>query len=375
MTIDLSSFDAAHPVDDRHTPPPCGELDEIAAVMADGRLSGGAPVLAAYEQALASWFGVTRAIAVNSGSSALHASLAALEVKPGAEVVVPAIAPLPTAMPVLTCGATPVIVDTLPGSLALDPADLARKLTARTRAAIVLPLWGYPNDDHQAAALLGEAGVPVVEDACQAHGTVVRDRYAGTLGAAGCFSTHNQKPLATGEGGFVLTDDEELAGRVDFYTHLGHLTGRVHGVNYKLAAPLAAIGLRRLSRLQTQLDARRRNAHRVLDALPVDGMLRELGYGPNDRPSYYNLVLTTTDHPHQVAERLAAIGLPPDSVRYGYRPLYQQRIFAEYATRCPNAETLAASAFQVPVHPGLPDTTLEWVAARLAVLAREGISS
>lgn len=162
MTTDLY-FDAAHPVDDRYAPLGCGELDEIAEVMADGRLSGGAPVLATYERALASWFGIARAIAVNSGSSALHATLTALEVKPGTEVVVPATAPLPTAMPILTCGATPVIVDTLPGSLALDPADLAGKLTARTRAAIVLPLWGYPNDDHQAAALLGDAGVPVVD--------------------------------------------------------------------------------------------------------------------------------------------------------------------------------------------------------------------
>lgn len=104
-------------------------------------------------------------------------------------------------------------------------------------------------------------------------------------------------------------------------------------------------------------------------------MLRELGYGPTDRPSYYNLVLITDDGPDQVAERLAAMGLPPDSARYGYRPLHQQPLFAEYATRCPNAETLTASASQVPVHPGLPDATLEWVAARLAVLAHEGISS
>ena len=86
-------FDAARPVDDRYTPPPCGELDEIAAVFDDGRLSGGAAVLAAYEQALAGWFGVSRAVAVNSGSSALHATLVALGVTPGTEVIVPATAP------------------------------------------------------------------------------------------------------------------------------------------------------------------------------------------------------------------------------------------------------------------------------------------
>jgi perosamine synthetase len=374
MTTELV-LTATNPIDHRYNPPACGELDEVATLLADGRLSGGAPVLAAYEQALAAWFGVSRAVAVNSGSSALHATLTALGVKPGSEVLVPATAPLPTAMPILTCGATPVIVDTLPDSLTLDPADVERKLTPRTRAAITLPLWGYPNDDHEAMVLLAGAGIAVVEDACQAHGTKIHGRYAGTLGVAGCFSTHDRKLLSTGEGGFVLTNDEELAAQIDFYTHLGHLKGAVHGVNYKLAAPLAAIGLRRLIRLQTHLDRRRRNARRILDALPAGGILHELGYGEHDRPNYYNLVLTAGSHQQEVAQALSALGLPPDSARYRYRPLYQQPIFAEYATACPNTEALAASTFQLPVHPGMPEATVGWVAARVADLARGGNKS
>lgn len=367
-----TTFTATRPVDDRYVPTPCGELDEIAAVFNNGPLSGGAPVLAMYERALARWFGATRAVAVNAGSSALHATLVALDVKPGAEVIVPATAPLPTAMPILTCGATPVIVDTMPGSLGLDIDDLARKLTGRARAVITLPLWGYPNDDQLAAALLADAGVPVVEDACQAHGTRIDGRYAGTTGAAGCFSTHDRKLLATGEGGFVLTDDEELAERIDFYTHLGHLRGQVHGVNYKLAAPLAAIGLRRLALLQRQLDTRRVHAKRILDALPGDGLLRELAHRPNDRPNYYNLVLTAASQQLRVADALSNLGLPPDSARYGYRALYRQPIFAEHASRCRNAEALTTNTFQIPVHPGLLEATVEWMADRLATIAIEG---
>jgi dTDP-4-amino-4,6-dideoxygalactose transaminase len=365
-------FHAARPVNDRYTPPPCGELDELTAVFDDARLSGGAPVLAAYERALASWFGVARAVAVNSGSSALHATLVALGITAGTEVIVPATAPLPTAMPILTCGATPVIVDTLPGSLGLDPDDLARKLTARTRAAITLPLWGYPNHEQYAAALLADTGVSIVEDACQAHGTRTCGRHAGTIGRAGCFSTHDRKLLATGEGGFVLTNDDELADRIDFYTHLGHLRGQVHGVNYKLAAPLAAIGLRRLAHLQTQLDARRHTAERLLAALPSGGLLRELDHGPTDQPNYYNLVLTAPSRQGEVAQALAGLGLPPDSARYGYRPLHQQRLFADYATASPNADALATSTFQIPVHPGLAEPTIEWMADRLARIATEG---
>jgi perosamine synthetase len=372
MTTTEISFDADYPVPDRYTPPPGGELDAIAEVLSDGRLSGGAPVVAFYEQALARWFRVARAIAVNSGTSALHATLTALEVKPGTEVLVPATAPLPTAMPILTCGATPVIVDTLPRSLALDPADVERKLSGRTRAAITLPLWGYPNDDHAAVAVLAEAGVPVVEDACQAHGTTVGGRYAGTGTAAGCFSTHDRKPLATGEGGFVLTNDLELAERVDFYTHLGHLQGQVHGVNYKLPGPLAAIGLRRLPRLHAQLETRRRNARRILDQLPPNGLLHELPYPDNSQPNYYNLVLTTTIRQRETAATLESIGLPPDSRRYRYQPLNQQPMFASHGSPCPNADALATSTFQLPVHPNLPEATVEWMVAQLATIARKG---
>lgn len=358
------------PVDDRYTPPPCGELDEIRAVLNDGRLSGGAPILAVYERALAQRFGVRRAIAVNSGTSALHATLIALGAKPGTEVLIPATAPLPTAMPVLTCGATPVPVDTLPDSLALDPTDVQRKLTTRTRAAITLSLWGYPNDERPSAGILADAGIPVVEDACQAHGTRIGNKFAGTHGIAGCFSTHDRKLLSTGEGGFILTNDEELGERIDWYTHLGHLRGTSHGVNYKLAGPLAAIGLRRLKLLDAQLDRRRRNAQRILAALPPDGLLRELPYGVQDKPNYYNLVLTIKSRASHVAAAFDAAGLPPDSIRWRYRPLYHQPIFQPYASQCPNAERLATTTIQLPVHPGIPDATLAWIADRVAQIAQ-----
>jgi len=365
-----AAFSSARPVDDRYRPPQSGELDEIADLLADGRLSGGAPVVPRYEHALAEWFGVKRAVAVNSGSSALHATLIALGVSAGDEVLVPATAPLPTALPILTCGAIPVIVDTARGSLALNPADVSAKITDRTRAAITLPLWGYPADNSAAAELLNAADIPVIEDACQAHGTMISGRHAGTIGRAGCFSTHDRKLLSTGEGGFVLTDDEDLAEKIDHYTHLGHLGGAFHGVNYKIAGPLAAIGLRRLPGLRAQLQARRANAARLLDALPTSGVLTELGCRHCDLPNYYNLVLVANpDCADAAAAALASAGLPPDSIRYGYRPLYRRPVFAAYATACPNAEALAISTLQLPVHPGLTETALQWAADQLRSLA------
>lgn len=357
-------------VADRYHPPDVGELEELAGVLADGRLSGGAPIVAAYEQALAAYFGSAHAVAVNSGSSALHAALHAVGAVDGAEVIVSAVAPLPTALPILTAGATPVIVEVLPGSLALDPDDVRRKLTPRSRAALTVPLWGYPADCHAAAEVLADAGVPLIEDAAQAHGTRIRGQLAGTLHTIGCFSTHDRKLLSTGEGGFVLTDDPGLYETIEHYTRLGHLRGHTHGVNYKLSAPLAAIGLRRLAHLDAQLQQRRANAARVLTALPDDGCLAEFIYGPGDAPNYYNLVLTTRTPAGDAAARLAEAGLPPDTIRYGYRPLHQQALFARWASGpCPNAAALVAATVQLPVHPNLSEPELQWIARQIAAVA------
>ncbi|GAA4690938.1 DegT/DnrJ/EryC1/StrS family aminotransferase [Phytohabitans rumicis] len=373
MTTDLrfrAIFDAAHPVNDRYAPAESGELASIAEVLRGGVLSGGAPEVEAYEEALREFFGVGYAVAVNSGSSALHAALVALGVAPGTEVIVPAVAPIPTAMPILTCGATPVIVDVLPGSLAFNPDDVRRALTPRTKAAITVPLWGYPTEGTDAQDVLADAGVPWIEDAAQAHGTRTGGRYAGTLGTIGCFSTHDRKLLSTGEGGFVLTDRADLYERIEHYTRLGHLRGKTHGVNYKLAGPLAAIGLHRLARLPDQLATRRANAHRILDRLPERGRLAELAYGNGDEPNYYNLVLTIDGLGASIACRFADAGLPPDSIRYRYRALYQQPLFAPYARPCPNAEHLATATIQLPVHPGLSQPALEWIAGRVATIAQ-----
>lgn len=366
-----TQFSAPRPVPDRFFPAPAGELDTLREVLESGRLSGGAEIVAAYERALAAWFGVRRVIAVNSGTSALHASLIAAGAGPGTEVLVPATAPLPTALPVLTCGATPVIVDVVADGLALSPGDVAAKITARTVAAISLPLWGYPVDDRPTKQVLDQAGVPLIEDACQAHGTrLPGGGYAGTFGTAGCFSTHERKLLATGEGGFVVTDDDEFADKVDFYTHLGHLRGG-HGVNYKLAAPLAAIGLRRLAALAGQVQARAAIAGKLRAALPEGGVLAELPIADGAAANYYAMVLLAEPgHAARVAAGFAQAGLPPDSIRFGYRPLYDQPLFRPYASACPNAQGLAASTVQLPAHPDLTCDAVGWTAAAITRLGR-----
>jgi len=373
MRADPVRYTESRPVPDRYAPPAKDEAAAIEGVLAGGILSGGAQVVADYEAALAAWFGVAHAIAVNSGTSALHTVLHLLGARPGAEVMVPATAPLPTAFPILTTGATPVIVDVTEGALGLDPGDVARKLTARTVAALSLPLWGYPAAITPAERMLAQAGVPIIEDAAQAHGTRIGGRYAGTIGLAGCLSTHDRKLLSTGEGGFILTSDDTLAQKAETYTRLGHLTDHEHGVNYKLAAPLAAIGLRRLQDLRTQVTARTANAHSILGQLHPDSGLTELALAAGDVPNYYSLVLRSGQAAApRIAAALTSSGLGPDTIRWRYQGLHHRAMFAQWASPCPNADALIATTFQIPVHPGLPPATIRYIANALRDAAAEG---
>lgn len=360
------------PIDDRYAPALAGEIDALARTLSGGVLSGGAPVIAEYENALAERFGARYAIAVNSGSSALYATLAALGAGPGRSVALPAFAPLPTLLPILALGAQPIIVDNLPGSLALSASDLAAKLREDTVAAISVPLWGYPADTHTSdmAGFLQANDVELIEDVAQAHGTLIEGQPAGTRGIAGCFSTHDRKLLPTGEGGFILTDDDHLCETVEAFTRLDHLRGKNVAVNFKLAAPLATIGLARLPQLDDQLETRAATAAVFLDAARGSGFV-EPAFADGGRPNYYTLVLLAPSEPKKAAQAFTAAGLPPDSVRWHYQPLHRRALMADYASPCPNADDLAGRALHIPVHPGMTPRQVESVADRLRTLTAQ----
>ena len=355
-------------IEDRYRPATGAEPGWIAKVLQHGTLSGGAPIIAEYEAALAVRFGSRYAVAVNSGSSALYAVLAALGAGPGRSVAVPSFAPLPTVLPVLALGACPILIDNQPGSLTLNAGDLAAKILPDTVAVISVPLWGYPASTAQLQPVLARYGARLIEDAAQAHGTVSAGQPAGTAGIAGCFSTHDRKLLATGEGGFILTNDPSLRQTVEAFTRLDHLSGHAAAVNFKLAAPLAAIGLARLPALDDQIRRRTANARVLLEAVTGTG-LAELRYAPGGIPNYYSLILLAGGDPEPVIRNFTDAGLPPDSVRWRYRPLHQRPLLEAHASPCPNADDLARRALQLPVHPGLTPSQIESMAERIHTIA------
>jgi perosamine synthetase len=347
------------------------ELAALEEVLRVGVLSGESPIVEAYEEALSSFFGTRFAIATSSGTGAIHSALIAVGVERGSEVLVPALAPLPTVLPVLTVGAIPVPVDVHKDHLGFDLASLTRRITPRTRAALCVALWGYPLDLIPSIEVLERHGVPLIEDACQAHGATAGGRLIGTIGKIGCFSTNQQKLLSTGEGGFVLTDDPGAAEQVRRFSRLGRLDGHHHGTNYLLSALPAALGRCRLRSLPETLRCKRENARAFLAAM-TSQHLEHLRAAALGEPNFYSLVLKA-DLPQASAGALTAQllqhGLPSDKQRFGFDVLYRRPMFASLRAPCPNAERLVDTALQIPCHSGTCVARMEDLAAVVSELA------
>ena len=259
--------------------PVLGEDDvaAVAEVLRSGKLTqltGGA--VAAFEEAFATWHGVKHCVATSSGTTAIHTVLAALDIGPGDEVIVPAHTFIASATPVLHQRATPVFADVDERTFCLSPESVAERITERTKAIIAVHLNGHPADMDALLAIAEPRGIAVIEDAAQAHGALYKGRKVGTIGRAGCFSFWEDKIITTGgEGGCVITDDDALAERMRRIRHHGEgpMEGErayYHlelGYNYRMSSCTRRPASMQLRRLDEYLEARRRNAAYLTERL------------------------------------------------------------------------------------------------------------
>jgi dTDP-4-amino-4,6-dideoxygalactose transaminase len=248
--------------------------DDLAAVadcLRSGWLTMG-PLTQAFEAAVADWTGVPHAVAVSSGTAALHLTCAALGLGPGDEVIVPALTFVATANAARYVGATPVLADVVsPTAPNLDPADVERRITPRTKAVVAVHMWGYPAALDALRELCDAHGLHLIEDAAQALGARADGAVPGAGSAAACLSFFSKKQLCVGEGGMVLTADAAVAQRVRLLRSHAMTSGtwdrhRGHedsydvvdiGFNFRLDEPRAALGLSRLTRVPAAIAHRR----------------------------------------------------------------------------------------------------------------------
>ena len=337
---------------------------ELAAALRDG-LSGTAQIVADYEAAIARLYGARHVIAVSSGAAAVTAALAAIDHAPGDEVVVAPTSPICTVLPILAMHLKPVFCDVAPDSFGFDESVLRRCVGDRTRAVIEVPMWGYPVRSDRTAALLAAREIPLIQDLAHGHLTRLNGNWLAAIGDIACFSTHESKFMSTGEGGFVIVNDDDRAARVRAYTRFGNLSGESVGLNLKLGGLQAALGLARSHQLLLHREARLAQRAALLARLN-NAAFRELPIVPDGEVNGHALLLqAVTDDGRKLVHYQQAHGIPSDVGKYDNRPLFELPLLAGYARPCPNAARLLRSLTTVPLHPELTEPDLDYIAGVL----------
>jgi perosamine synthetase len=326
-------------------------------VLESGQLTMG-PKVEEFEAELARACEVEHAVVVSSGTAALHLSVLALGIGPGDEVIVPAYTFPATANVVALAGARPVLVDVNPETMNVTADSVAGAVTDRTRAVLVVHLFGRPAPWEELAEAVPE-GVALLEDAAGALGARRQGRACGGLGRLGCLSFHPRKIVTTGEGGAVTTNDVEIADAIRRFRHhgiepRGDFEIRAAGLNYRLPDILCALGTTQMRRLEQLLEERERLAAAYAERL--DGLVGLPSADEGDRMGWQAYIVRL-DRRDEALEALGAAGIQGQIGTYALHRL------AAYAEQGPFAGADAAyeRALALPFHNRLADSDLDRV--------------
>jgi dTDP-4-amino-4,6-dideoxygalactose transaminase len=357
---------------------PVGEelVDDVLAVVRSGWWSMG-PRVEEFEQAFAEFTGASHAIAVANGTAALHLALLAAGCGEGDEVVLPSLNFVAAANAIVHTGAAPVFCDIAgPDNLNLDPADVEAALSERTKAILVLHYGGHPCDMDTVLALAERRGLVVIEDAAHAPGATYHGRACGTLGAIGCFSFFSNKNLPVGEGGMIVTDDDELAARLRLLRshgmtsltwdrHRGHASSYdvvLPGFNYRLDEVRAVIGLAQLRRLSEENAARAEVVARYREMLDgANGLTMPFEPLEGEEPSHHLAVAVLPQGADRDAIRsaLAERGI---QTSVHYPPIHGFTAYRDPSRRAvPQTDAVAERILTLPLYGGLTAEQVEAV--------------
>jgi dTDP-4-amino-4,6-dideoxygalactose transaminase len=351
---------------------PDEDVAAVADVYRSGWLSMG-PRTAEFERALAEYTGARHALGAANGTAALHLICLAAAVGPGDEVIVPSLTFVASVNAIAYTGATPVFADIAgletpwPGA-----AEVEAALTPRTRAIMAVAYGGHPGPIAELRELAAARGLILLEDAAHAIGMRHEGRHVGTFGAAGAFSFFSNKNLAVGEGGAVVTDDDELAERMrllrshgmttlSWDRHRGHAAGYdvvALGFNYRIDEPRAALATARLARLDGETARRRELDARYRERLPA-------GVTPTAAPAHHIFTVVVDDGIDRDAAR-AAMHERGVQTSLHYPPAHRFAIYAEGAPELPRTDAYAGRAITLPLFATMTDAQQDLVIDALA---------
>lgn len=350
------------------------EINAVSGVIRSGTLSLG-PKLLEFEERFAEFIGTKYAIAVNSGTSGLHLCIKALNIKTGDEVVTTPFSFVASSNPVIFEGAKPVFADIDERTYNIDPEKLERAITKKTKAIILVHLFGEPCDMEAIMAISKEKGIPVIEDSCEALGATYNGKKVGAFGKAAVFAFYPNKQITTGEGGIIVTDDLKFAqvckslrnqGRDDSGEWLNHVN---IGYNYRLNEMSCALGIEQLKKIKFILKKRKEIAKRYNDTFgKIDGLIVPYD-DPFSQRSWWVYYLRVKNglNRNRVITYLNNNGIssracfdPPIHLQ----PIYK-KIFGYKGGEFPIAEEIAKSGFIIPFFIGLQGKQIKKVVMNL----------
>lgn len=341
------------------------EINEVKKVMQEGNLTNasfeGGKRVQELESLLCKFVGSQYAIAINSGTAALHAALLALGIGKDDEVLLPSFTFLATANAIVATGAKPVFVDIRRRDYTIDPGDLERKATNRTKAIIPVHLYGHTADMNRIGEIASKHSLHVIEDACQSLGSTYNGNQTGSIGEMGCFSFYASKVLTSGEGGAIVTNNKELADRLRMIRNHGMLEGydtRIFGLNLRMTEISAAIAKVQMRKLKKMLQIRRKNAMTLTKLLQdSDIILPKESDGSKYNWYLYTVAIENRD---DVMKKLNSLGI--GATVYYRTPVHRTPFYSNSNVSLPNTKWAAGHVLSLPVHPLVTASDVKYIA-------------
>ena len=340
------------------------EIENVVEVLKSGMIAQG-PKVEEFEERFAEWVGADYAVAVNSGTAALHVALLSCGIGEGDEVITSPFTFIASGNSILYTGARPVFADIDLKTYTLDPNSIENLISENTKAILPVQLYGQSANMDKINEIAERYGLIVIEDAAQAHGATCNGHKVGSLGDMSCFSFYPTKNMTTSEGGIITTNDEDLADNAKVFRAHGSSIRYHHdeiGYNFRMTDISAAIGLAQLDKIDGFNDKRIENAAYLNEGLKnVDGVVTPYcAYGSKHVYHQYTIRVEKGDRDDWV-DIINECGVGT-GIHYPI-PLYDQPIYRTLGIsgNCPNAELAADNVISLPVHPSLTKEDLDLV--------------
>jgi len=340
------------------------EISVVTSILRDGALTSaanqGGKYVQKFEKSVSTFVKSKYAIAVNSGTAALQASLYALDIKKGDEVLLPSFTFVATANAVVSTGAKPVFVDILKENYTINPDDLQKKITKKTRAIIPVHLYGNVANIERLSEISKKNNIPIIEDSAQSLGSTYKGKHTGTFFEMGCYSMYPAKVMTSGEGGFIVTNNKKLRDKLLMIRNHGMVHGydtKVFGLNLRLPEISAAIATIQMKKLPGFLKARKNNA-KLLSKLISDLKIQLPQQRKNENVNWY-LYTISTNKRDVLLKALNKKGIGAAS----YYPIPVHKTpFYKLKTKLPITDWSAKHVISLPIHPNVTKNNIEYIA-------------